>query len=216
VTEPAFSAATARIVEKARAAFLAYGYAEPTMAMLGEWCGLGRRALYYHFHSKEDLYRASLRLRNERDQAAADAVAEQALARGDPPAEAIGDWLDARFGATRRDLLASPHGAELNDVAFRIGSDIMIEVAYDTNRKLAAFVADLCARGSLRLRPGVAAPGAALLLADGARGVNQARPPIPADEIGLRYRAIVDAILFGCAVGPCAPSPGSATPIVTN
>ena len=202
--EPAFSAATARIVERADVAFWTLGYAAPTMATLGELCGLGRRALYYHFHSKEELFRAVLRLRNVKDQAAADAVAEQALARGDPAADAIGAWLDARFGDTRRRVLASPHGREINDVALHVGPDIMIEVAYVTNRQLAALVAALCAQGRLRLKPGVSAETAAMMVADGARGVNQARPPIPDNEVAARYRAIAEAILFGCAVGPSA------------
>lgn len=198
--QPAFSAATARIVEEADAAFLAHGYAQPTMAELAELCGVGRRALYYHFHDKEELFRAVMRHFNAKYQAEADIYGTRALERGDPPAEIIGGWLDTRFGETRRKLLASRFGGELNTVGFRIGSDIMIEVSYETNRKLGDLVATLAGKGHLKLKPGISADVAAQMLADGARGVNQQRPPIPDAELGARYRAIVTAILFGCAV----------------
>ena len=39
-------------------------------------------------------------------------------------------------------------------------------------------------------------------LCDGAHGTNQALPPIPIDELPVRYRRIVEAILFGTASLP--------------
>ena len=202
MTQPGVGAATAKIIERAEEAFMAHGYAAPTMAMLGAACGLSRRALYYHFHSKEELFRGVLSYFNAKYLAAADAIAEQALVRGDGATEVIGAYLDARYGETRRRLAGSPHGHELNDIGFRVGTDIMIDVAYEANRRLAEIVEVLCASGRLRLRPGTSADVAAAMIADGARGVNQARPPIPEGELAARYHAIADAVLFGCAIDP--------------
>ena len=207
MTQSTVGAATAKIIERAEKAFMAHGYATPTMAMLGEACGLSRRALYYHFHSKEELFRGMMRHFNAKHLASAAAVAEQALERGDGAAAVIGAYLDDRYGGTRRKLAASPHWRELNDIAFRLGSDIMIEVAYEANRALAEIIEVLCATGRLRLRPGTSADTAAAMVADGARGVNQARPPIPEGELAARYQAIADAILFGCAIDPSDASP---------
>jgi hypothetical protein len=39
----------------------------------------------------------------------------------------------------------------------------------------------------------------AAIIGDGARGVNQLRPPVPPDEIAPRYRQITEAILYGSA-----------------
>ena len=195
-----YRAAAARLVERASEVFLAHGYAALNMARLAELCGLQRRALYYHFHSKEELFRAVLRLRNDHYQAMADNVAAAALERGAPAGQVLGDWLDTRYGHVRRLLLASPHAAELNTVAFGIGLDVMIDEAHRTNLKLQALIEDLAAQGRLHLRPRISAETAAQMIADGARGVNQARPPIPADQLAARYHAIADAILFGCAV----------------
>jgi hypothetical protein len=51
----------------------------------------------------------------------------------------------------------------------------------------------------LQLRKNTTPAEIAQLLADGARGVNQQRPPIPAGQLAPRYRRIAEAILYGCA-----------------
>jgi AcrR family transcriptional regulator len=192
--------AKTKIVQRATEAFLAYGYAALSMAMLAELCGLSRRGLYHHFRSKEDLFRATLRLNNQAALSAGETASDAALARGDAAVDVITAWLDTRFGATRRRIGASPHGRELNDVAFRLGTDIMIEVSHESHRKLAELIEALCGRGELELKRGVTPERAARLLGDAARGVNQARPPVPNEEIGRHYRDITQAILFGCAL----------------
>lgn len=202
MNENAYGAATIRIINRANQVFFEHGYSAVTMSMVGELCGLGRRALYYHFHSKEELFRATIRTENGHLQALADAAAEAALQRGGGAEEVIGGWLDTRYGEFRRRLHVSPHGAELNQVAFRVATDIMIDVAIEANRKLEQLIAGLISQGRLRLRPGVSTTTAARMIADGARGVNQARPPIPENELASRYFAIAEAILFGCALPP--------------
>jgi AcrR family transcriptional regulator len=199
-----YSAATIRLLERASEAFVAHGYAELTMGRLGELCGLQRRALYYHFHNKEELFRAVLRVRNAHFQALADEVAAQALECGDPVAQIMGRWLDTRYGEVRRQLAGSPHGAELNTVAFAVGLDIMLDEARETNLKLQALIEGLVAQKRLQLRAGTSAENAAQMISDGARGVNQARPAVPAGQLAARYHAIAEAILFGCAVKPPA------------
>ncbi|WP_158601960.1 TetR/AcrR family transcriptional regulator [Pararobbsia silviterrae] len=195
-----YSAATTRLLDRAAEVFIDHGYATLTMAQLGELCGLQRRALYYHFHSKEDMFRAVLRVRNAHYQALADRVAAQALERDDSIEQVIGHWLDTRYGEFRRRLLVSPHAAELNTMAFAVGLDIMLDVARETNLKLQTLIAALVAQKRLRLRPGMTAERAAQMISDAARGVNQARPAIPADELAARYYAITEALLFGCAL----------------
>jgi hypothetical protein len=121
------------------------------------------------------------------------------LARGGSALDVVAEWLDTRFGNVRRGVSSSPHGEELNAVAFRVANDIMIEVSIETNAELARLLDDLAARHLLQLKPGVTTRETAQLLGDGARGVNQARPPIPSGQIAARYRRIAEAILYGCA-----------------
>ena len=199
VSYESLSTARIRLLEKAIAAFYAHGYRALTMATLAEHCGVSRRALYHHFPNKEQVFRASLALNNDKGMDVANDAADAALACGAGAAEVISTWLDMRYGATRREIAASPHGAEVNEAAFRLASDVMIGYARETNRKLGVLVAGLVGQGRLRLRPGVSPEVAARLLADGARGVNQERPPIPEDQLAGRYREIVEAIFYGCA-----------------
>ncbi|HEY4078877.1 MAG TPA: helix-turn-helix domain-containing protein [Rhizomicrobium sp.] len=197
-----FDGARTRIVRRANDAFLSHGFSDLTMSQLAEMCGLTRRALYHHFSSKEDVFRAAIRLNNVVAFEEGDTAARTALAQGADAQEVIFHWLDARFGNVRRIIAASPFGRELNETAFRVASDIMIEVSHETNRRLAELISDLCARGLLTLRPGATAEKTGRLIGDGARGVNQARPSIPGGQIAQHYRDITEAILFGCAFKP--------------
>jgi AcrR family transcriptional regulator len=202
MTVQPYDGAKARIVNSARETFVAHGYEHVTMAQLAEACGLTRRGLYHHFSHKEDVYRATLRLGNVEAFERGDQAASVALARGASALDVLSEWLDARFGETRRLVGNSPHGRELNEVAFRVGTDIMIEVSYESNRKLAELIDELCRRGLLKLRSGVTAEKLGRLIGDGARGVNQARPPIPNSLIAQHYRDVTEVILYGCAEPP--------------
>ena len=67
--------ARTRIVRRANDAFLAHGYGDLTMSQLAQICGLTRRALYHHFSSKEDVFRAVVRLNTLAATEAADRAA---------------------------------------------------------------------------------------------------------------------------------------------
>jgi AcrR family transcriptional regulator len=185
-----------------RDAFLAEGFERLTMAALAERCGVSRRGLYNYFDGKTEAFCASVRWTNERDAAAASAAAEAALAQGEPPEAVLSTFLDGRFGVTRRDIGASAHGQEINDAAFRLAAEVMAEAAAETNRRLAALVAELAQRGALKLRGGLDADAVGRLVGDAARGLNQARPPIPNRRIAARYREMVEGLLYGCAHPP--------------
>ncbi|HVV28691.1 MAG TPA: helix-turn-helix domain-containing protein [Rhizomicrobium sp.] len=196
----AFDGARTRIVRRASDAFISHGFSDLTMSQLAGLCGLTRRALYHHFSSKEDVFRAAIRLNNVQAFEEADAAARTALGEGGDALEVIFRWLDIRFGNLRRKVAASPFARELNETAFRVAGDIMVEVSLDTSHRLAELIQELCGRGLLTLRPGVTVEKTARLIADAARGVNMARPPIPVSQIAQHYRDIAEALLFGCAV----------------
>ena len=196
---PLYDGVKLKILQRARPIFLAESYRSLTMTMLATACGLTRRGLYHHFSSKEDVFRAMLRWGNLEANARADWAARKTMARGEGALATVGEWLDSRFGEVRRDLMRSAHGAELNETAFRLANDLMIEAAHGTNAALVKLLTELEGNGDIRLKRHVSVEGVAQLLADGARGVNQQRPPIPSGEIRQRYHAMAKAILFGCA-----------------
>jgi AcrR family transcriptional regulator len=206
-TQP-FDSVTLKVVQRARDAFMREGYSRLTMTALADACGLTRRGLYKHFKSKRDILRAVLRLQNAEGFANAEWASQKELARGGSALDVVAKWLDARYGRVRREVAQSPYAPEINTIAFELGNDILIEISVDTHARLATLIETLCARKMLRLRKNTAPAEIAQLLADGARGVNQQRPPIPAGQLAPRYRRIAEAILYGCAdaTAPKQPS----------
>jgi AcrR family transcriptional regulator len=200
-TKPTLEGTQLKIVQRARNVFQEHGFSGLTTTALATACGVTRRGFYHHFPSKEALFRAAMVAGNQEAQERADWAAQKAMAAGHDALDVLSEWLDTRFGVTRRNVARSRYGADLNETAFRIASDVMIEVSHETNARMAQLIAELQQRGMLKLRDGISPQDAAQLIADGARGVNQERPPIPPSQIGRRYRAITEAILFGCATG---------------
>jgi AcrR family transcriptional regulator len=188
-----------KVIQRARAAFFREGYSRMTMTALADACGLTRRGLYHHFKNKDEVFRAIVVRGNQEAFESSAWAARAMLARGGSALDVVAAWLDARFGDVRRTVSSSPHGAELNATAFQIANDIMIEVSLETNAELGRLIEELVGRDLLRLKPGVTPQETAQLIGDGARGVNQARPPIAPGQIAARYRRIAEAILYGCA-----------------
>jgi len=196
--------ARARLVEKIRLGFLALGYERLTMKDLAEFCGLTRRALYHHFSSKDDAFRAVIQQTGQGDIEAATEAAKTAIAKREQPANVVATLFDVRYGVRRRELAASQYAQEINDTAFRLCRPIMIAQATELHARLADLLNEMQQRGMLKIKPSVASKRLAALLADGARGVNQTLPPIPIAQLVLRYREMAVAILYGCAEPPAA------------
>jgi AcrR family transcriptional regulator len=194
-----FEPAKLKLVQRARILMRERGFAAITMTEIAVHCGVTRRGLYHHFRDKEEVFRDMVRLGNLEAFEAGEWAAQKAMARGMSALDVVAEWLDTRFGNTRRNIVRGRHGEELNELAFRLCSEMMQEFSHESHARLGGVIAELCTRGLLKLRPGVSEQEAARLIADGARGVNQMRPRIPAGQIAARYRRIAEAILYGCA-----------------
>jgi AcrR family transcriptional regulator len=186
------------LLHSLRQAFFDFGYETPTMVDLAKACGVTRRTLYNHCVNKTDAFRAILRWRHGIEIAAGMDAGRHALAAGCSVLDAAVAIMDTRYGEARRDLGQSAHAVEINYAAFRYCREVMIASAVDFQTRLADWLAELAADGQLRLREGVTALELAQLLADGARGVNQSLPPLPAAGLPARYRRMFAAILHGC------------------
>jgi AcrR family transcriptional regulator len=189
-----------RLVTGLLRAFLDCGYENVTMVRLASACGVTRRTLYNHFSNKEEAFRAVLRSRHAIEIDAGMAAGEQIVGQGGSALDAFVAIMDTRYGEARRALDQSPHAVEINYTAFRRCRDVMIDSAVRFQQRVATFVAELIERDLLRLRPDVTPADLAQLLADGARGVNQSLPPLPAVGLPDRYRRMFAAILSGCTV----------------
>lgn len=190
------------LAARLRQAFLDHGYEQMTMSGLAQLCGFSRRALYHHFSNKEQAFRYWLEFYNHESIAHGIAAGHAALEAGGSAVDVIVETMNVRYGDARRRLARSPHALEINDQAFRRSRDIIIAVAIDFQAKVVDLLTELEARGQISLKPGVSFEALAQTLCDGARGTNQAVPPIPIDDLHLRYRQIIEAILFGAASPP--------------
>jgi AcrR family transcriptional regulator len=198
-TGPALSLTSQlKIAGRARDAFLRHGFDNMTMVTLAKECELTRRGLYHYFSSKEEAFRATIQLENNEGLENGSAAARKVLASKRPTAvDTIVAWLDARYGDARRNISASPFGKEVNDAAFVVCGDVMNEFAVRTHNELADLLQNLEKRKLLRIAKPATPQRIARLLADGARGVNQTRPPLPNDSLARRYREMSAAILYG-------------------
>ncbi|SEB87188.1 TetR/AcrR family transcriptional regulator [Bradyrhizobium erythrophlei] len=183
-------------------AFLDYGYSRLSMVGLAKVCGFTQRALYYYFSNKEEAFRAVIAWRHVEDVALALEAGRSVRAKGGGALDIFATILDVRYGETRRRLTRSPHTVELNAEAFRRGRDLMIKSAVSFQANLERLVIDLQAARLLKLNGEFKPAQIAQALADGARAVNQALPPIARDDFSARYRQMCAMVLYGCAVMP--------------
>jgi AcrR family transcriptional regulator len=183
-------------------AFLDYGYEQLTMVGLAKACDFTRRALYHHFANKEDAFRGVIRWGHGRQIQAGMDAGQRVLEEGGGLLDAFIEIMDTRYGQARRDLERSPHAVEINYQAFRRCRDIMSESALIFQQRLETLIDELGAMGRLRLKHDVTSALLAQTLADGARGVNQSLPALPADGLPQRYRPMFSAILYGAAEEP--------------
>ncbi len=190
------------LAARLRQAFLDHGYEQMTMSGLAQLCGFGRRALYHHFSNKEEAFRHMIDFYGRQAIAEGVAAGRSVMAAGGSAVDVIVETMNVRYGDARRRLSTSPHALEINDQAFRRARDLMIEAAIDFQAKVAEMVGEMEARRLIQLRPRITTAMLAQSLCDGARGTNQALPPIPIDELPGRYRRIIEAILFGAASLP--------------
>ena len=195
-------ARTENLAARLRQAFLDHGYEQMTMSGLAELCGFSRRALYHHFSCKEEAFRHWLDFYGRESIAKGLAAGRAVMEAGGGAVDVIVETMNVRYGDARRRLSRSPHALEINDQAFRRARDIMIGAAVDFQAKVADLLVELEARRLISLKPGITHETLAQSLCDGARGTNQALPPIPIDELHVRYRQIIEAILFGAVSAP--------------
>ena len=158
--------------------------------------------MYYYFSNKEDAFRAIIQFRNNEAVESGLEAGKAIRARGGSALDIIVEILDIRYGDTRRRVILSPHTVELNAEAFKRCRDLMIQSAIDFQGELEALIVDLGKSRLLKLNGRFTPAQIAQGLADGGRAVNQALPPIAAEDFSGRYRQMCEMVLYGCATLP--------------
>ncbi|MBW4984554.1 TetR/AcrR family transcriptional regulator; helix-turn-helix transcriptional regulator [Mameliella sp. CS4] len=122
------------IMAAAMAVMCQYGFRRTSMEDIARAAGMSRPALYQHFRNKEDIARRMVDVYFE---TAAKAVAE-VLAEDGPVADLLARAFAAKTGPLLREMLESPHGADLLDLKDSHARD---EVAAGTVRLTGVFAA---------------------------------------------------------------------------
>jgi AcrR family transcriptional regulator len=177
------------ILDAALQQFSAYGYRRASMEDLARAAGLSRPSLYFHFGSKEELFRALVQ-RLQDDQLA---EAERALMLDASLEDRVLAMLAAQFTHFVALMAGSPHGAEILDENNRVCADINLEA----RRRGVALLARLLEDPELHLEHhDLDAEGAAELLIACAAGAKDGAVGDPAVYAG-RLRRLVGVLLAG-------------------
>ncbi|MDX3638277.1 helix-turn-helix domain-containing protein [Streptomyces sp. MB09-02B] len=184
-----------RILDAALTVFSQYGYGKTTMQDIARAAGMSRAALYLHFSTKEDLFRAGSRRAHSR-----------ALAQVDTSLAGRGDVLSrvdaataAYFGGLMAQISSSSHGGELLDAGLTITGDIVSEANAALAARLASALDAAAVAGEVQFSAVGATAGdiARLLLA-----VTEGLKETSADPVLWRERRALFLRLVGAAIAP--------------
>jgi AcrR family transcriptional regulator len=190
------------LLARVNQAFLDHGYSGLSMVVMAKACGFTQRALYYYFSNKEEAFRAMIDFRNAEAIELGFAAGTAMRENGGSALDTLVEILDVRYGETRRRVTRSPHTVELNAEAFKRCRDLMIQSAISFQADLAELILDLQKSRLLKLNGRFTAVQIAQGIADGGRAVNQALPPIQADDFKGRYRLMCEMVLYGSVTLP--------------
>ena len=114
---------TGHILDSALTVFRQYGYAKTTMQDIARAAGMSRAALYLHFGSKEELFRAGSRRAHSR----ALGLVEASLAEEGDVLSRVDAAMAAYLGELTAQISSSVHGGELFDATLTITGDVVGE-----------------------------------------------------------------------------------------
>ncbi|QYX75174.1 TetR/AcrR family transcriptional regulator [Streptomyces akebiae] len=134
------------ILDTALTVFSRYGYAKTTMQDIARAAGMSRAALYLHFSTKEDLFRAGARRAHSRALGEVDA----ALAEQGDVLSRIDAATDVYFGGLMAQISSGVHGGELLDAGLTITGDIVSEAHTALAARLASALDAAAAAGEVQ------------------------------------------------------------------
>ncbi|MDQ0956453.1 AcrR family transcriptional regulator [Streptomyces sp. B4I13] len=137
---------TEHILDAALTAFCQYGYGKTTMQDVARAAGMSRAALYLHFASKEDLFRAGSRRAHSRALGEVDTALTQ---QGDVLSR-IDAAVTAYFGGLLTQISSSVHGGEVLDASLDVAGDIVSEAHAALVARLASALHTAAAAGEVQ------------------------------------------------------------------
>ena len=184
-----------RILDAAMLVFRRQGFRRSSIEQAAEAAGLTRQALYHHFKSKEELFRAVIERLHENALAAEIAAGEATEKAGGSLADILIAEITARIGQLIAPLEGSPHIEELFSEHLLQARDIYQKYAARYAAQLASVIERICRKQRLVLKE-MSAPDLARCIEMAFNGTKSAYPAMqPADaflrDFGIMVRTLV-------------------------
>ncbi|KAA2265679.1 helix-turn-helix transcriptional regulator [Solihabitans fulvus] len=194
------------ILDAALPVFGHYGYGKTTMQDIARAAGMSRAALYLHFATKEELFRAGTRRAHARALDQVDAV----LAAPGDVVTRVSTAMSTYFGGLMAQISSTAHGGELRDASLTVTGDIVGDAHTALISRLAAALEEAAAAGEvwLSVLDATAEDLARLLLAT-ADGLAKANPDpqVWREQRALFFRLVSAAITTPEGTSPPPPRP---------
>jgi AcrR family transcriptional regulator len=203
--------ARTRILDAAMLVFRRQGFRRSSIEQAAEAAGLTRQALYHHFKSKEDLFRAVIERLYE------SALAEEiaAASASEKAAGSLADILVAQLTGRLKLAIASfegsPHIEELFSEHLVQGRDIYQKYAGLYDAQVVATIERVCRKQRLVLAQGASASDFSRYIMMAINGTKSAYPAMQPVDAFFRDLEIMLRTLVAGAVG--APKPLSIKPL---
>jgi AcrR family transcriptional regulator len=177
------------ILEAAFKTFVSYGFKRTTMADIADAAGLSRPALYLLFKNKNDIFRAGFEMFVEELLAAMEAV----LAGDADLPDRVADAVIAGMVTPFREIVDTPHGAELFDAKQALAEDLGDDWFARMQGLIAGAMDRAVAGGDMKLPAGADPATVARLLVNGLEGIKHRTHLAKGSEQEMRL--LVDLML---------------------
>jgi TetR/AcrR family acrAB operon transcriptional repressor len=206
--------ARTRILDAAMLVFRRHGFRRSSIEQAAEAAGLTRQALYHHFKSKEELFRAVIERLYEDALAAEIAAATAAEKAGGSLADILVAQLTWRLRLAITSLEGSPHIEELFSEHLVQGRDLYQKYAGLYDAQVIATIERVCRKQRLVLAPGITSRDLSRYVVMAINGTKSAYPAMQPADAFLNDLEIMMRALIGGAV--TAPKPRSIKPVAAK
>jgi AcrR family transcriptional regulator len=202
--------ARTRILDAAMLVFRRHGFRRSSIAQAAEAAGLTRQALYHHFKSKEELFRAVIERLYENALATEIAAANAAEKAGGSLADILVAQLGWRLRLAITSLDGSPHIEELFSEHLVQGRDLYQKYAGLYDAQVVATIERVCRKQRLVLAQGMTSRDFSRCIVMAINGAKSAYPAMqPADAFLNDLEIMVRTLVAGAVA---APKPRSIKP----
>ena len=203
-----------RILDAAMLVFRRHGFRRSSIEQAAEAAGLTRQALYHHFKSKEELFRAVIERLYENALATEIAAANAAEKAGGSLADILVAQLSGRLRLLIASLEGSPHIEELFSEHLVQGRDLYQKYAGLYDAQVVATIERVCRNQQLVLAPGITSRDLSRYVVMAINGTKSAYPAMQPVDAFLKDLEIMMRTLVAGAVA--APKPPSVKPRSTR